>query len=56
MVLSGDPFSVYTQVLETWVEGEKIFDRSDPQQRAYAVGGLDVYRSTTHLHMEGGGR
>ena len=22
MILSGPPFSVYTQVLETWIEGE----------------------------------
>jgi imidazolonepropionase-like amidohydrolase len=38
-ILSGDPFSVYTQVLETWVEGEQVFDRSDPAQRLFAVGG-----------------
>jgi len=38
-ILSGDPFSVYTQVLETWVEGERVFDRSDPAQRLFAVGG-----------------
>ena len=28
VVLSGAPFSVYTQVLETYIEGEKVFDRS----------------------------
>jgi imidazolonepropionase-like amidohydrolase len=39
IVLSGDPLSVYTHVLETWVEGEKVFDRSDPQDHLYAVGG-----------------
>lgn len=38
-IISGDPFSVYTKVLETWVEGEKVFDRSDPEQRLFAVGG-----------------
>lgn len=38
-ILSGDPFSVYTQVLETWVEGEKRFDRTDEQDRLYAEGG-----------------
>ncbi|MGE4619698.1 MAG: amidohydrolase family protein [Planctomycetota bacterium] len=38
-ILDGDPFSVYTQVLETWVEGQQVFDRSDPKQRLYAVGG-----------------
>jgi imidazolonepropionase-like amidohydrolase len=39
VVLSGDPFSVYTHVLETWIEGERVFDRSDPRDRAYATGG-----------------
>ena len=40
VVLSGDPLSVYTQVLETWVDGVRVFDRSDPQDRLYAEGGL----------------
>ncbi len=39
VVLSGDPLSNYTQVLETWVEGAKAFDRSNPQDHVYAVGG-----------------
>lgn len=39
VVLSGDPLSVYTQVLETWVEGEKVFDRTDPKDRLAATGG-----------------
>jgi len=43
-VLSGDPFSVYTKVEQTWVEGRQIFDRSNPEHRRYAVGGHNVYR------------
>jgi imidazolonepropionase-like amidohydrolase len=39
LVLDGDPFSVYTKVLETWVEGRRVFDRNDPQDRLWAVGG-----------------
>ncbi|MFM1767626.1 MAG: hypothetical protein RJA22_155 [Verrucomicrobiota bacterium] len=39
VVLSGDPFSVYTQVLETWVEGRRVFDRQDPKDRLWATGG-----------------
>ncbi len=39
VILSGDPFALSTQVLETWVEGRKVFDRSDPQDRLWAVGG-----------------
>ena len=39
IVLSGDPLSVYTHVLETWIEGQKVFDRRDPHDRLEAVGG-----------------
>jgi len=40
IVLSGDPLSVYTHVLQTWIEGKKVFDRSDPKDHTYAVGGV----------------
>lgn len=40
VILSGDPFSVYTHVLETWVDGKKVFDRSDPKDRLIATGGF----------------
>jgi imidazolonepropionase-like amidohydrolase len=40
VVWSGDPLSVYSRVLETWVEGEKAFDLSDPEDALYAEGGL----------------
>ncbi len=39
LLLSGDPLSAYAHVEETWVEGAKVFDRSDPKQRLYAIGG-----------------
>jgi imidazolonepropionase-like amidohydrolase len=39
IILSGDPFSVYTRVEQTWVEGRKVFDRSDERDRLYAEGG-----------------
>jgi imidazolonepropionase-like amidohydrolase len=39
IVLSGDPFSVYTHVLETYVEGVKVFDRANQQDRLFATGG-----------------
>ena len=62
-VLSGDPLSVYTKVEQTWVEGEQVFDRSDPEHLAYALGGLDVYRGFADVHhleegwsLEEGGR
>ena len=39
VVLDGDPLSIYTKVLQTYVEGDVVFDRSDPQDYLYAVGG-----------------
>jgi imidazolonepropionase-like amidohydrolase len=39
VVLSGPPFSVYTQVLETYIDGKKVFDRSDKKDWAYQAGG-----------------
>ncbi len=51
VIFSGDPLSTYTHVLETWVEGEKVFDRSDPNDRQFATGGYKVYRSHFYLHI-----
>jgi imidazolonepropionase-like amidohydrolase len=39
VLLSGDPFSVYTRVLQTWVEGRKVFDFDDPKDRLMSMGG-----------------
>ena len=44
VILSGDPFSVRTKVLQTWVEGRKVFDRDDPEDRLFAVGGYGAGR------------
>lgn len=39
VVLDGDPLSVYTRVRQTWVEGRKVFDLDDPDDRLHAEGG-----------------
>jgi imidazolonepropionase-like amidohydrolase len=39
IILDGDPLSIYSKVLQTFVEGEKVFDRSDPKDLLHAVGG-----------------
>jgi imidazolonepropionase-like amidohydrolase len=39
IVISGDPLSAYAKVLETYVEGVRVFDRSNAQDRLFAVGG-----------------
>ena len=44
IILSGDPLSVYSKVLETYVEGVRVFDRSKPEDRLYAVGGYGAGR------------
>ena len=55
IVLSGDPLSTYTRVLQTWVEGVKVFDLNDPRDYLYAVGGrgAGVVAAFHHEGMEG---
>jgi imidazolonepropionase-like amidohydrolase len=40
VVLSGAPFSVYTHVLETYIDGLKVFDRSKQRDWTYQAGGF----------------
>lgn len=53
IILSGDPFSVYTKVEQTWVEGKKRYDIKNPEDKAFLVGGFKVYstdREEYHNH------
>ncbi|MDX6695738.1 MAG: hypothetical protein QOF02_3341 [Blastocatellia bacterium] len=53
IILNGDPLSVYTKVLETYVEGERVFDRNKPEDRLYAVGGYGAGRDqAAHIDEE----
>ena len=52
VILSGNPFSVYTHVESTWIEGEKVFDRNNPDDYKYAVGGYKAYPRFHHVHGE----
>jgi imidazolonepropionase-like amidohydrolase len=55
IVLSGEPLSVYTKIEQTWVEGEKVFDLSNPEDKKYSVGGYEVFRGDfTEVHNCGG--
>jgi cytosine/adenosine deaminase-related metal-dependent hydrolase len=38
-IFSGDPLSIYSRVLETWVEGQVVFRYGDASDRLYAEGG-----------------
>jgi imidazolonepropionase-like amidohydrolase len=49
VVLSGPPFSVYTRVLQTYIEGELVFDSARPLDRSYQHGGFALAeRSVAH--------
>ena len=45
VVLSGAPFSVYTQVLETYIEGQKVFDRGIHDDWTYQAGGFGLAKN-----------
>lgn len=56
IILSGDPFSVYTHVEETWVEGKRVFDRNNPADRLFATGGYGAGKdSAMYLCCAGSG-
>jgi len=48
ILLSGDPLSTYTRINETWVEGARVFDRSNPDDNAYFTGGYRIFDGTMH--------
>ncbi len=50
IILSGDPFSVYTRVKQTWIEGQKMWDYDDPDDRKFATGGYHVFRGGGYGH------
>tara|TARA_B100000575_G_scaffold199952_1_gene161891 strand:+ start:925 stop:2232 length:1308 start_codon:yes stop_codon:yes gene_type:complete len=56
VILSGDPFSVYTHVEQTWIEGQKVWDRANPEDKKVATGGYGVFRLNTHTHTHEGGQ
>src|SRR5699024_6341795 len=53
IILSGDPLSTYTRVQQTWIEGKKRFDLSNPEDKKYANGGYKVYERATQNHHHG---
>jgi imidazolonepropionase-like amidohydrolase len=55
IVLDGDPLSVYSKVLETWIEGRRVYDRADPADALFATGGWGAGRediATDVLELE----
>ena len=39
IILTGDPLSVYAKVQETWIDGQRVFNRDDPKDHLWATGG-----------------
>ena len=54
LLLSGDPLSVYTDVMETWVEGQKLFDRTTEEGKLLSEGGYGAGSpmELSHHHWE----
>ena len=40
VILSGSPFSVYTKVMQTWIDGKKVFDAGNAAELSYRDGGF----------------
>jgi len=51
IVLSGEPLSVYTHVLQTYVDGNKVFDRGNLGDLLIATGGLGA-SNDKNLHLD----
>lgn len=51
-IFDGDPLSLYSKVLETWINGEKVYDFTDPKQRLFATGGYLI--ADRYLELEKG--
>lgn len=50
VILSGNPFSVYTRVEQTWVEGLPVFDITIEKDRAIAEGGYGALAPSHAAH------
>ncbi|WP_421989779.1 amidohydrolase family protein [Qipengyuania sp.] len=54
LILDGDPLSVYTDLMETWVGGQKLFDRTTEEGKLLAEGGYGAGNpmELAHHHWE----
>ena len=51
LLLDGDPLSVYTDLHETWVMGELLFDHDRPEDLLQATGGYGAGNPTINTHV-----
>jgi imidazolonepropionase-like amidohydrolase len=52
VVLSGPPLSVRTRVLETWIDGVRVWDAADPRDLRYQTGGFEAAERYPRLEAE----
>lgn len=52
VILSGDPLSVYTHIEQTWIEGQKVWDRANPLDRVFATGGPGAAADGTLMSLD----
>lgn len=52
IVLSGDPFSVYTHIEQTWVDGKKVWNRANERDRLFATGGPGAAADGSLMHLD----
>lgn len=52
IILSGDPFSVYSHIEQTWIDGKIVFNRSDEEHYKYSVGGYKAYKDFMDNHID----
>jgi imidazolonepropionase-like amidohydrolase len=51
-IFDGDPLSIYSNVLETWINGAQVYDRSKPEHKLFATGGYRI--AERYLKLEEG--
>lgn len=51
LVLTGDPLSVYTDITQTWVLGEMLYDSTDPDDLLHATGGQGAGNPQLNTHV-----
>lgn len=51
LVLTGDPLSVYTDITQTWVLGEMLYDSENPDDLIHATGGYGAGNPQLNTHV-----
>lgn len=52
IILTGDPFSIYTHIEQTWIDGKIVFNRNNEEHYKYSVGGYKAYNDIFDNHID----